>query len=139
MMTAKKRVLIVDDEAGFTRLLRLTLHHTGKYTAETVNDPDQALAVARRFSPDLILLDVMMPGVDGGELAGRFRASPRFTAVPIVFLTAAVRKNEVSEHQGSIGGLPFISKPVDFTDVLECIEKQLRPAGARPFPAAATR
>jgi len=126
MTTAKKRILIIDDEASFTRLLKLNLHHTGRYTAETVNDPDQALAVAREFSPDIILLDVMMPRMDGGELASRLLASSRFKATPIVFLTAAVKRNEVSSHQGSVGGLPFIAKPVDFKEVIDCIETQLR-------------
>jgi CheY-like chemotaxis protein len=136
MMTSKKRVLIIDDEASFTRLLKLNLHHTGRYTAETVNDPGQALAVAGEFAPDIILLDVMMPRMDGGELASRLLASSRFKATPIVFLTAAVKKNEVSSHQGSVGGLPFISKPVDFKEVIECIETQLRQS---PTPAKANR
>ncbi len=125
MMTAKKRVLIIDDEASFTRLLKLNLHHTGRYTAETVNDPAQALAVAREFSPDVILLDVMMPSMDGGEVATRLQASPKLKQTPIVFLTAAIKKNEITSHQGCIGGLPFIAKPVDFQEVVDCIEKQL--------------
>jgi len=126
MMNTKKRVLIIDDEASFTRLLKLNLHHTGKYCAETVNDPVQALAVAREFRPDVILLDVMMPCMDGGELAQRLLASPKLKATPIVFLTAAVKRNEVSSSQGRIGGLPFIAKPVDLKEVIECIETQVR-------------
>src|SRR5438046_3344091 len=90
MMNTKKRVLIIDDEASFTRLLKLNLHHTGRYTAETVNDPAKALAVAREFSPDVILLDVMMPSMDGGEVATRIQASPKLKETPIVFLTAAI-------------------------------------------------
>ena len=125
MITPKKRVLIIDDEASFTRLLKLNLHHTGRYTAETVNDPAQALVVAREFSPDVILLDVMMPSMDGGELATRIQSSSKLKQIPIVFLTAAIKKNEIASHQGCIGGLPFIAKPVDFQEVVECIEKQL--------------
>jgi CheY-like chemotaxis protein len=125
MTTAKKRVLIIDDEASFTRVLKLNLHHTGRYTAETVNDSTQALAFARDFSPDVILLDVMMPGLDGGELAARIQASPKLKHTPIVFLTAAVKRNEIAFHQGRIGGLPFIAKPVDFQELIECIENQL--------------
>ena len=126
MTTTKKRVLIIDDEASFTRLLQLNLHHTGRYTAETVNDPARALAVAREFSPDIILLDVMMPSMDGGEVATRLLASPKLKETPIVFLTAAIKRNEVASHKGHIGGLPFIAKPVDFQEVVECIEKQCR-------------
>ena len=126
MRSAKKRVLIIDDEASFTRLLKLNLHHTGHYMAETVNDPTKALAVAREFSPDVILLDVMMPSMDGGELAARMQANPILKETPIVFLTAAVKRKEIATHKGYIGGLPFIAKPVDFQEVLDCIEKQLR-------------
>jgi CheY-like chemotaxis protein len=126
MTIAKKRVLIIDDEASFTRVLKLNLHHTGRYTAETVNDPTQALAVARDFSPDVILLDVMMPGMDGGELAARLQANPKLKDTPIVFLTAAVKRNEITSHQGIIGGLPFIAKPVDFQEVIDCIENRFR-------------
>ena len=125
-MIAKKRVLIIDDEASFTRLLTLNLHHTGRYTAEAVNDPAEAVAVARRFSPDVILLDVMMPGMDGGQVATRIQASSKLKKTPIVFLTAAVKKGEIELHRGYIGGLPFIAKPVDIDEVVGCIEKSLR-------------
>lgn len=126
MITEKKRVLIVDDEASFTRLLQLNLHHTGKYTAQTVNDPRLATEVACAFSPDVILMDVMMPRLDGGEITARFQASARLRGIPIIFLTAAVQRREISSHEGCIGGLPFIAKPVDFQEVVDCIETQLR-------------
>ncbi len=132
MTIAKKRVLIIDDEASFTRVLKLNLHHTGHYTAETVNDPTRAIAVARDFLPDVILLDVMLPGVDGGELAARLQACPKLKETPIVFLTAAVKRNEIAFHQGRIGGLPFIAKPVDFQEVVDCIENQLRRSPMMP-------
>ena len=64
MMTTRKRVLIIDDEAGFTRLLKLNLHQTGRYTAEAVNDPTKAIGAARDFSPDVILLDEPTTGLD---------------------------------------------------------------------------
>jgi two-component system, OmpR family, response regulator len=125
-MTIKKsRVLIIDDEAGFTRLLKLNLHHTGKFVTETVNDPTRALAVASEFEPDLILLDVMMPSMDGGEVASRLQAVPKLRATPIVFLTAAVKRSEINAHQGLIGGLPFLAKPVELQELLECIDKNV--------------
>lgn len=125
MMTSRKRVLIIDDEASFARLLKLNLHQTGRYTAEVVNDPTKAVTTAREFSPDVILLDVMMPAMDGGEVAEHLQAHPKLKNTPIVFLTATVRKNEVAARSGYIGGLPFIAKPVDLADVVGCIENQL--------------
>ena len=100
MTINKKRVLIVDDEPSFTRLLKLNLHHTGRYMAEVVNDSANALQVAERFGPDIVLLDVMMPGLDGSEVADRLHSNPRFRNTPIIFLTAAVKKQEVAMRGG---------------------------------------
>jgi CheY-like chemotaxis protein len=123
-MPAKKRVLIVDDEPGFTRLLKLNFHHTGRYAAEVVNDASAAVEVAQRFVPDIILLDVMMPGMDGGEVANRIHALPTLQNTPILFLTAAIKKQELAANKGLCGGIPFMCKPVEFQDVVEHIEKQ---------------
>src|SRR2546422_3315981 len=91
----KKRILIIDDEASFTRLLNLNLGCTGKYAVRAENNPPEGLAAVREFHPDLILLDVMMPQMDGGTLAAQLQSDSRFRQIPIVFLTAAVRKDEV--------------------------------------------
>jgi CheY-like chemotaxis protein len=123
MMLPKKRVLIVDDEPGFTRLLKLNLHHTGRYTAEVVNDAAEAVQVAERFAPDIVLLDLMMPGLDGSEVADRLHAVPQFRNIPIIFLTAAVKKQEVAEREGICGGIPFVAKPIEFQEVLRHMEK----------------
>jgi two-component system, OmpR family, response regulator len=125
MNPSKKRILVVDDEAGFTRLLKLNLEQTGSYEVLAENAPDRAVSSARRFKPDLILLDVMMPEMDGGTLAAALRASPSLELVPIVFLTAAVKKEEVVSHRGQIGGFPFIAKPVDLGELVKCIEEHL--------------
>ena len=69
MNNAKKRILIVDDEGSITRLLKLNLEQTGDYEVATENVSKAALAAAEAFRPDLMLLDVMMPGLDGGALA----------------------------------------------------------------------
>ena len=122
MLKSKTRVLIVDDEPSFTRLLKLNFHHTGRYMAETVNDATEAVIAAERFSPDVVLLDVMMPGLDGSEVADRLHAMPRFHNLPIIFLTAAVKKQEVASRGGWCGGIPFVAKPVEFQEVLHHIE-----------------
>ena len=121
----KKRILIVDDEAGFARLLKANLEQTGRYEARVETVATRALATAEQFEPDLILLDVMMPGQDGGELANRFHISPPLKHVPIVFFTAAARKEEVASRGGRIGGLPFLAKPADLPEVIACLEQQL--------------
>lgn len=130
MNNPKKRILVVDDEPSITRLLKLNLEHTNAYEVMTENSSEQALETARVFQPDLILLDVLMPGLDGGYLASRFQENPRFKDIPIIFLTAAVTKREVAEHHGKIGDLPFLAKPVNMTEVIRCLESHFRPQAA---------
>ena len=125
MNTEKKRILVVDDEASITRLLKLNLEQTNLYEVRPENDALAAVAAAEEFKPHLILLDVMMPGLDGGELAARFQAHPKLKSVPIVFLTAAATKGEVYARGGKVGGLPFLAKPVELSEVVACLKQQL--------------
>ena len=121
----KKRILVVDDQATNTRLLKLHLEQTNRYEVREENTPKAAVSTAEAFQPHLILLDVMMPGLDGGELAARFQASPKLKDVPIVFLTATVTKGEVEAGGGRIGGLPFLAKPVVLSEVTACLKRLL--------------
>ena len=118
----KKRVFIVDDESGFTHLLKLTLERTGRYLVKEENDGTKAWLAAREFAPDIIFLDVVMPKIDGGDVAQQISSDPLLKHVPIIFLTAIV-----SEKEGGhmIGGFPFISKPVSLQAITECIDKHL--------------
>src|SRR5215212_2153512 len=125
MKTEKRNILVVDDQPRNTRLLKLYLEQTNDYVVREENDPKAALSAAEEFQPHLILLDVMMPGLDGGELAARMRASLRLKGVPIVFLTAAVTKGEVEAGRGQLGGFPFLAKPVVLSEVLACLKHQL--------------
>ena len=123
--TEKKRILAVDDQTSNTRLMKLHLERTNDYEVREENSAQAALAAAEEFQPHLILLDVMMPGMDGGELAARFRANPKLKDVPIVFLTAAVTKREVESGNGLVGGYPFLAKPVVLSEVLTCLKLHL--------------
>jgi two-component system OmpR family response regulator len=125
MKTDKKKILVVDDNPGNTRLLKLYLEQTNHYVVREVNDPTAALAAAEQFLPSLILLDVMMPGMAGGDLAACFQASPSLKGVPIVFLTAAVTKGEVEAGGGRLGGFPFLAKPIVLTEVGACLKHHL--------------
>jgi CheY-like chemotaxis protein len=124
-MNMKKRILVVDDQSDITRLLKHGLEQTDDYEVREENDSRAALAAAEEFRPDLILLDVMMPGLDGGELANSLRASAKLKSVPIVFLTAAITKDEVAEREGRTGGWPILAKPFVIPDVVACLERHL--------------
>ena len=125
MNNEMKRILVVDDELSITRLLKLNLEQTGDYEVATENVSQAALAAAEEFQPDLMLLDVMMPGLDGGNLASQLQTNPKLKGVPIVFLTAAVTREEVRARRGLVGGLPFLAKPVSLDEVLACLKRHL--------------
>jgi len=125
MKNGKKRILVVDDEPTITRLLKLNLEQTGDYEVATENVSKTAVATAEKVRPDLILLDVMMPDLDGGNLASALQSRPALREVPIVFLTAAVTREEVRQRRGLVGGLPFLAKPVSLQEVLACLQHHL--------------
>ena len=121
----KKRILIIDDEAITTRLIRLNLERTDRYEVREENNSANAVAAAQEFQPDLILLDVVMPALDGSDVVARLKTDAKLKNVPVVFLTATVRKTEVDAHGGIIGGFPFLGKPVSAAELIECVEKNL--------------
>jgi CheY-like chemotaxis protein len=123
-----KRILVVDDEPGFTRLLKLNLEKTGRFEVRTVNQAPATLTAAREFKPDLILLDVVMPGMDGGDVLALLRQDPGLQDTPVLFLTATVSKGEMSEQVLTSGGLLFLAKPIGLDELVACIEKQLSEA-----------
>lgn len=120
-----KKILIVDDEASITRLLKLNLEKTGRFTVRTENLGAQCVPAAREFLPDLIILDVMMPDMDGGAVAAELKDDPILKDIPLVFLTAGVKKEEVAARGGVIGGFPYIAKPLNVKGVVSVIEKHL--------------
>ena len=129
MPTEKKRILVVDDRVSDTRFVKLFLESTNDYVVTEENDAEAAISSAEEFQPDLILLDVMMPGIDGGELSARFRENPKLRSVPIVFLTAAVTKREVELGGGLVGGAPFLAKPITLPEMVACLKRHLGTRG----------
>lgn len=125
---AKTKILIVDDEATFTRMVRMNLEQTGRFEVREENRATLALTAAREFQPDLILLDVIMPAMDGGELASRIKADSKLAKTPIVFLTATVSKHEAQEGGFPSGGFLFLAKPVSLQVLLKTIDESLAKA-----------
>jgi CheY-like chemotaxis protein len=121
----KRRILLVDDEVAITRTLAIYLAEQGACEVRIENEGSRAVAAARDFKPDLILLDIVMPDADGGALAAQMKADPVLQHVPIVFLTALVSRQETRRASKTIGGLPFLAKPVDPDTVLEYIDQHV--------------
>jgi len=125
-MSAKNRILLVDDEKSLTTLMKLNLEETGNYDVRVENWPEDALGAAREFKPDLVLLDIIMPRLPGGDVAAAIKADPELKDTPIVFLTAAVRKSQVEDHGGIICDYPCLAKPATADEVVAMIEKHVR-------------
>jgi len=104
-----KRILVVDDEPSVTRNLKLNLESSGGYDVFAENHATNALTAARIFRPDLVLLDVIMPGMDGGDVAARLRADPLLRDTPVIFLTALVSNEETDGHEIVSGGETFLA------------------------------
>jgi len=122
----KRRILVVDDEAGVTRMLKLFLEATQAYEVRTENHGSRAVAAAREFRPHLVLLDVVMPDMDGATVAAEMGADAKLKDTPIVFLTALVTRKEAGGSGRNIGGWPFVAKPVDPDRIVELIEKHAK-------------
>src|SRR5437762_7985124 len=126
----KKRIPIIDDEASFTRMVKLNLEKTGAFEVREENKPTNALAAAREFKPDLILLDVIMPTMDGGDVASQIRNDRHLKTTPIVFLTATVSQREAGEEGLNSGGDLFLAKPVTLENLINCLNENIRKPSA---------
>ena len=125
-MKEKHRILIVDDDTLYAEVLKIQLEKTGAYEVKTVAHSQLAVAAAREFDPQLILLDIMMPGQDGGETAAQFAEDERLRDIPVVFLTSAVTHAEMAEKGGLVAGRRILAKPVGEQELVDTIQKYLK-------------
>ncbi len=118
-------IYVVDDERDLTWLLEKSLSHEG-YQVVCANDGVEALQLMRRQRPDLVILDVMMPGIDGIEVHRRLRSDPALSAVPVLFLTVkgAAVKDRIENFQA--GRDDYLTKPFDLKELKARIEALLR-------------
>ncbi len=106
------RILYVEDEPDIQAVAKLALETVGGYTLEIASSGAEALAKAPTCQADLILLDVMMPGMDGPTTLVELRKIPQTADTPVIFMTAKVQPQEVA-HYRSLGALDVIAKPFD--------------------------
>ena len=122
------KVLVIDDEAGFTKLLKMNLEKDGQFKVRIENNSLKALAAGQEFQPDVILLDVVMPGLDGGDVAAQFQDDPLLKQVPVIMLTALVSPGETSQDSvAQSGSLTVLPKPVNPTRLRETLGGLTRP------------
>lgn len=113
------RVLVVDDEPEITDIVEAFLADAG-YKVSVENDPRSAVTRAQQERPDVILLDIMMPGVDGYDICEQIKAIPQLAQVPIIFLTGKDRQDDMG-RSFKVGGDMFIKKPFSCERLLEIV------------------
>ncbi len=111
-MNTLQRILYVEDEPDIQAVAKLALEMVGGFTVQICSSGEEALRVAESFAPDMILLDVMMPGMDGPSTLKALRALPSLATLPVAFMTAKVQSHEVEQFK-SLGALDVIPKPFD--------------------------
>jgi len=111
-MSTLKRILYVEDDPDIQTVAKMALEMVGGFTVKICSSGEEALCEAAEFKPDLILLDVMMPGMDGLETLRCLRENVEVADVPVVFLSAKVQPSEV-EHYTALGARDVIAKPFD--------------------------
>ena len=125
-----QKVLLVDDEDDIRTIGQLSLARVGGWQCALAPSGQAALALAPTFCPDLVLLDVMMPGMDGPSTLAALRAQEATRHVPVIFMTAKVQKHEVARYL-ELGALGVISKPFDPMTLPEHIRRLVAAAPPR--------
>lgn len=128
-----KKVLLAEDEEDIQKVARMSLKFQGGVEVVVASDGEQCLKYAERESPDVILLDAMMPRLDGYETCRRLKANPATRDIPVIFLTAKTQAYEV-KHGLELGAIGYLTKPFDpttlFQQIVQLVEDS-RTAGTK--------
>ena len=114
--------MIVDDEADILTVTEISLKRVGGYEVEAFSGGEEALLAAENFTPDLVVLDVMMPGLNGPETMRKLREIASLKHVPVIFITAKAQKNEIKAYL-KMGAIGVIEKPYDPMRLSEQLQK----------------
>ena len=120
----KKKILIIDDEENFCNLVKKNVEKTNGFEVYTATNGDDGIKLIKEIKPDLILLDIIMPGLDGGDVVSLIRSDESIKNTPIVFLTSLVRKDEVGA--GFTKGYSLLAKTVTLRELIACIKENVR-------------
>jgi len=121
----KPKVLVVDDDEAVLDYLQAKIGH--RYDLVSTNAPENVLALARRHHPALILCDVDMPGMDGGDVSAALHADDDTREIPLLFLTGLASQGDLKRQQHQLGGRPAISKSAPVEELLARIESLIKP------------
>jgi DNA-binding response OmpR family regulator len=122
----KQKILVVDDDPKLSRLVKTILEKTNLYEVQEENRSSAALATARSFAPDMILLDVDMPGKDGGDVARELQSDTALARKPLLFFTSLISPGETGKHVVERGGMRFLAKPTDPLVLIDAVARILQ-------------
>ncbi|MCX5708634.1 MAG: response regulator [Candidatus Omnitrophica bacterium] len=125
-MLRKARILVIDDEEDICHFTKSVLERTGKFEVAVSTDSAKGIALAKTNQPDLVILDINMPDIDGGEVAQTLHEFKSTSDIPIIFLTGLLKKEEIENNSGKIGAHTYIAKPASPQELIEKIESALK-------------
>jgi DNA-binding response OmpR family regulator len=121
----KRKVMIVDDEEHFLKITKINLEKTGTYEVQTISDARDIISRVKSFNPDVILLDILMPKMDGAEVCKMLNEDPAFNRVPVITLSALdTDKDKLMMYK--LGVVDFLVKPIEKDELIAKIEKALQ-------------
>ncbi|MBU1125399.1 MAG: response regulator [Candidatus Omnitrophica bacterium] len=124
-MEGKRRVMVVDDEKDFLVIIKINLEKTGKFEVETISDATSVVSQVKAFNPDIILLDILMPKMDGVEVCRMLNQDSTGKRVPIITLSALdTDKDKLMMYK--LGVVDFLVKPIEKDELISKIEKALQ-------------
>jgi len=123
-MEQQKKILLVDDEPSLLAALERTLSRKG-YRIITAPNGQNAISLAKRHGPDLIIMDISMPGIGGEEVAAKLGEDPQTRNIPVIFLTGLFSRDQQQQRGHMIGGHIFVAKPVETEALLQIIQDRL--------------
>jgi DNA-binding response OmpR family regulator len=121
----KSRILIVDDDPNLSRIACLFLEKTKRFEVRVENRSALALKAAQEFRPAMILLDVDMPGKDGGDVCRELESDPLLRCVPILFFTSLISRAEAGDREVVRAGKSYLAKPVNPKGLVEAVDRML--------------
>ena len=127
-----RRVMYVEDDPDIRAIAEIALEDVGGFTAALCESGSEALAVAPGFAPELVLMDVMMPGMDGRSTLRALRKLPGMAEVPVIFMTARLQRSEIQEYR-DLGAIGVIPKPFDPMTLSKQIAEILADAAGSNF------
>ncbi|MFB3918975.1 MAG: PleD family two-component system response regulator [Candidatus Velamenicoccus archaeovorus] len=121
----KTRVMIVDDEEDFLKIMKINLEETGRFEVAIVQDAADIVCRVRLFCPDIILLDILMPKIGGVEVCRMLNGDPSGKDIPVIVVSALDTEKDRSTMK-ELGAVDFLVKPLETKDLVSRIEKVLQ-------------